>query len=83
MLFSGNLSDSSHLSLSFSPSRDYLRDNPHLICEDTASYLTMWCVNLEMQEVHAQCHVSSKPLSFCFFCCFLSRLPFFKPFLFF
>ena len=28
-----------------------MRDNPHLVREDTASYLTMWCVNLEMQEV--------------------------------
>ena len=34
-------------------SRDYLRDNPHLVREDTASYLTLWCVNLEMQEVSA------------------------------
>ena len=32
-------------------SRDYLRDNPHLVREDSASYLTLWCVNLEMQEV--------------------------------
>ena len=41
------------LSLSlFVNSRDYLRDHPYLVREDTASYLTMWCVNLEMEEVH-------------------------------
>ena len=32
-------------------SRDYLRDNPHLVCDETASYLTLWCVNLEVEEV--------------------------------
>lgn len=30
-------------------SRNYLRDNPHLVCEDTGSYLTMWCVSLEVE----------------------------------
>ena len=37
--------------LSLHCSRDFLRDNPQLVCTDTASYLTMWCVNLEVQEV--------------------------------
>ena len=31
----------------------FLRDNPHLVCEDTASYLTMWCVTLEVEEKSA------------------------------
>lgn len=30
---------------------DFLRDNPDLVCTDTANYLTMWCVNLEVQDV--------------------------------
>ena len=34
----------------YDASRDFLRDNPHLVCEDTASYLTMWCVTLEVEE---------------------------------
>ena len=43
----------------FGMTRDYdvsltfLRDNPHLVCEDTASYLTMWCVTLEVEEKSA------------------------------
>ena len=31
-------------------SKEYLISNPHLACEDTANYLTYWCVNLEMEE---------------------------------
>ena len=30
-------------------SRNYLRDNHHLVCEETASYLTLWCVTLETE----------------------------------
>ena len=33
-------------------SSDYLRDHPELVRVDTANYLTMWCVNLEVQEVY-------------------------------
>lgn len=33
----------------YDASRDYLRDHPHLVCTDTANYLTMWCVNLEVE----------------------------------
>ncbi|CAI8029761.1 Hsp90 co-chaperone Cdc37 [Geodia barretti] len=43
----------------YNASRDYLRDNPHLVREDTASYLTLWCVNLEMQEKQALVEVVS------------------------
>lgn len=31
-------------------SKEYLLENPHLACEDTANYLTYWCVNLQMEE---------------------------------
>ena len=37
----------------YNASRDYLRDNSHLVCEETASYLTLWCVNLEVQQKSA------------------------------
>lgn len=37
----------------YEDSRDYLRDNPHLVCEETASFLTLWCVNLEVEEKSA------------------------------
>ena len=32
-------------------SQDYLIKHPHLACEDTANYLALWCINLEVQEV--------------------------------
>lgn len=37
----------------YNASRDYLRDHPHLVGEETASYLTIWCINLECQQKHA------------------------------
>lgn len=37
----------------YGDSSEYLRDNPHLVCVDTANYLTMWCVNLEVQDKHS------------------------------
>ena len=33
----------------YDASRNYLRDHHHLVCEETASYLTMWCVTLETE----------------------------------
>lgn len=39
--------------LEYHDSEDYLRKNPHLACEDTANYLALWCINLEVQEKHA------------------------------
>ncbi len=35
---------------SYDDSREYLRDHPHLVVEDTASYLTLWSVTLEVEE---------------------------------
>ena len=32
-------------------SKEYLLQNLYLVCEDTANYLTLWCVNLEVEEV--------------------------------
>lgn len=35
----------------YNDSEDYLRKSPHLACEDTANYLALWCISLEVQEV--------------------------------
>jgi cell division cycle protein 37 len=35
----------------YDDSKRYLQDNQHLVCEDTANYLVIWCINLEMEEV--------------------------------
>lgn len=35
----------------YEDSRRYLMDNYHLVCEDTAHYLVVWCINLEMEKV--------------------------------
>lgn len=32
-------------------SQKYLSDNPHLVCEETANYLVIWCIDLEVEEV--------------------------------
>lgn len=37
----------------YNDSQEYMRENPHLACEDTANYLALWCINLEVQEVCA------------------------------
>lgn len=37
---------------SFDDSRRYLMEHPELACEDTANYLVVWCINLEMEEKH-------------------------------
>ncbi|XP_015122744.1 hsp90 co-chaperone Cdc37 [Diachasma alloeum] len=33
-------------------SKAYLQENPQLVCENTANYLVIWCINLEMEEKH-------------------------------
>lgn len=35
----------------YDDSKRYLQDNLQLVCENTANYLAMWCINLEMEEV--------------------------------
>jgi cell division cycle protein 37 len=34
----------------FEDSRRFLLEHPHLTCEDTTNYLTIWCVNLALEE---------------------------------
>ncbi|XP_014204354.1 hsp90 co-chaperone Cdc37 [Copidosoma floridanum] len=36
----------------YDDSKKYLQDNPQLVCENTANYLVIWCINLEMEEKH-------------------------------
>lgn len=33
----------------FEDSKRFLTSNSHLVCEDTANYLVIWCLNLEME----------------------------------
>lgn len=35
----------------YDDSKRFLQENQHLVCEDTANYLVIWCINLEMEEV--------------------------------
>lgn len=35
-------------------SQKYLSDNPHLVCEETANYLVIMCIDLEVEEVRAE-----------------------------
>ncbi|XP_075226301.1 cell division cycle protein 37 [Lycorma delicatula] len=34
----------------YEDSKRFLQENPQLVCEDTANYLVIWCINLEMEE---------------------------------
>lgn len=35
----------------YEDSRQFLQNNSHLVCEETANYLVIWCINLEMEGV--------------------------------
>lgn len=35
----------------YEDSKKFLLDHSHLTCEETANYLVIWCINLEMEEV--------------------------------
>lgn len=35
----------------YDDSRAFLKSHQNLVCEDTANYLVIWCINLEMEEV--------------------------------
>ncbi|EZA51720.1 hypothetical protein DMN91_003611 [Ooceraea biroi] len=36
----------------YDDSKKFLQDHPYLACENTANYLVIWCINLEMEEKH-------------------------------
>lgn len=35
----------------YDDSKNFLQEHPYLVCENTANYLVIWCINLEMEEV--------------------------------
>ena len=35
----------------YEDSQEYLLEHPHLACEETANYLVLWCIDLEIEEV--------------------------------
>lgn len=35
----------------YDDSKKFLQEHPYLVCENTANYLVIWCINLEMEEV--------------------------------
>lgn len=44
--------------------RTYLLEEPQLVCEETANYLTLWCLNLEIEDKHdLMNHVSKQVIS--------------------
>ncbi|XP_015915400.1 hsp90 co-chaperone Cdc37 [Parasteatoda tepidariorum] len=36
----------------YDDSKNFLKEHPHLACEETANYLVLWCINLEVEEKH-------------------------------
>ncbi|XP_077293628.1 cell division cycle protein 37 [Arctopsyche grandis] len=36
----------------YDDSKKFLQDHNQLVCEETANYLVIWCINLEMEEKH-------------------------------
>ncbi|XP_043253037.1 hsp90 co-chaperone Cdc37 [Colletes gigas] len=34
----------------YDDSKKFLHENPELVCENTANYLVIWCINLEIEE---------------------------------
>ena len=54
----------------YEDSQQYLTENAHLACEETANYLVLWCVNLEVEEVPILFKAHLYQLSFCTFCKF-------------
>lgn len=36
----------------YEDSKTFLLEHHHLVCEDSANYLVIWCINMEMEEKH-------------------------------
>lgn len=36
----------------YDDSKQFLQEHNQLVCEETANYLVIWCINLEMEEVN-------------------------------
>lgn len=41
-------------------SQRYLSENPNLVCEETANYLVIMCIDLEVEEVNTCLHQQEK-----------------------
>lgn len=50
----------------YDDSKKFLIENPQLVCENTANYLVIWCINLEMEEVSTYIFMKT------FFNCYLN-----------
>ena len=35
----------------YNDSKEFLKNKPHLVCENTANFLVIWCIDLAMEEV--------------------------------
>ena len=35
----------------YDDSQEFLEEHKYLTCEETANYLVLWCINLEVEEV--------------------------------
>ena len=35
----------------YDDSQEFLTQHPHLVCEETANSLVLWCIDLEIEEV--------------------------------
>lgn len=35
----------------YKDSQEFLQKHPQLVCEDTANYLVIWCIDLQMEAV--------------------------------
>lgn len=40
----------------YDDSRQFLQEHNDLVCEETANYLVIWCINLEMEGVSIYCN---------------------------
>lgn len=48
----------------YEDSKAFLLQEHHLVCEDTANYLVIWCINLEMEDKHElMTHVAHQTIS--------------------
>jgi hypothetical protein len=36
----------------YEDSKKYLTEHPELVCDETANYLVVWCIDLEIEEVN-------------------------------
>lgn len=34
----------------YEDSEEFLKEHPHLVCEETANFLVIWCINLQVEE---------------------------------